>query len=193
MRSSAAILVVALIIAVAFAAKKKQERQPPANSGIPRSLTEEDAQYVPSLNDDKEFAEMQCSACKASAGLMLERLEKLRKEFHLQPEKIKEYHMVAAIDDMCEHEKNHFGLVQDGAAKVVTTTYKDEYHTDYQGSIVKGAWVTKFFTQTCIEMLERVEDDVVRLWKGASLVVCPMCPKNKEPAAAADESKKEDL
>ena len=90
---------ICLIIVVIFAAVAVS-----ANKNLPgySDVDEQQFKNMPDIDNADDHLELSCSACSTSVGLMKNHFDKLKQEFHLHPENMKEYHAYAAIDGMCK-------------------------------------------------------------------------------------------
>lgn len=146
---------------------------------LPRKVADEDASYIPSVENDQERAEMTCSACHTTIFELFRAFKKLKKEFDRQPEKLKEYHLLAASSDVCENARLHMGLIRNESDKRITTVYANELEpgVSEKYSLVKGAWVTSFWMQKCHETLDNLEEEFMPIYKkmGKGMTLCPVC------------------
>jgi hypothetical protein len=157
---------------------------------LPREMKADDASHIPSLENPQDEKELECSAC-LSAGLeLLGSLRNLRKEFQYEPHKLKEYHLLSAAEDLCDDKVLEMGLLQ-GADKRVSTTYGNELAPSVKGryQVIKGGWVTHHWRRVCHETMDRIEDDLMSVYKsgGANYRFCPMCTSIGKQATLADE------
>jgi hypothetical protein len=189
---AAVVLLAALVAGVSFD-KKADE--------IPKELGAEDASYVPSPKNPREKTEMICSACLTASLEVLAALRKLRKEFLREPDKLKEYHFLSAVGDICTEKSLHMGLLRDGPSKKVTTIYANDADPKLRGkyAIVKGAWVTHLWQQECFVTIDRLEDDLRVIYDddGKTFHFCPMCAsagqKGRLHEATLTDEQKSDL
>ena len=196
-----AVLLLSFTVVDAAAKKKKKPappkpEAPPPESGVPRGLTKDDAAKVPDPNNAKDKFRLECSACITAASEVGKRLEKVHKEFKYEPEKVKEYHIMAAVDELCEREVFHYGMFRDGIEKIVYPKFVDENDERWKSTTVKGGWATKLWQRVCHEMMERIEDDIPKAYRGEKIQFCPTnCKKaleeeDAEMKAVAERHKK---
>lgn len=143
-------------------------------------VDQEEFDYMPNPEDSPEMnTELSCSACSYSVKLMQGALEKVKLEFQRQPEKLKEYHALAAIDDVCKKHFLHVGLLGT-SQKSATTEFIHEQEAKATGkgaNVLKGGWITRFFNQKCEDMLTEAEDNMGKMMKGEGVNLCPSCEK----------------
>jgi hypothetical protein len=146
---------------------------------IPRPLSDTDASYVPSAHNETELAEMQCTACLSASLELLRKLRQVRREFQREPKKLKEYHLLSALEDVCDVNQLNMGLIRDGATKRVTTTFGNDASEQIKNkfAVVKGAWITHLWRQQCLETMDRLEDSLREIYNadGANFNFCPSC------------------
>lgn len=154
---------------------------------LPRKLQDEDASRIPSLDDEQDFNEMQCSACQTTIVELLAAFKNVKKEFALQPEKLREFHLLAATSDVCDNAKLHMGLLRSEADKRITTDFGNELHRSVseKHSVVKGGWITSFWMQECHSTLDQIEDDLTAVYNndGRGIELCPICARVGKPSA----------
>ena len=146
---------------------------------MPKELEEGDASYVPSPKNDRERLEMQCSACLTTALEVVAAMRKIRKEFNREPHKLKEYHLLDAVSEICDNNALHMGLLRDGPSRKVTTVYANDANKNIVGkyAVVKGAWVTHLWQQACYANIDRFEDQLKMIYDddGRTYHFCPQC------------------
>ncbi len=135
----------------------------------------------------KQWSTEQCSACQTTIVELLAAFKNVKKEFALQPEKLREFHLLAATSEVCDNAKLHMGLLRSEADKRITTEYGNELHpsVSQKHSVVKGAWITSFWMQECHATLDRIEDDLMTVYKndGRFIKLCPQCERVGKPSA----------
>ena len=152
---------------VSAAASSPANRLPPKGSAVPRPLGENEQDGVPKQSDERDVADLRCSACHSVARSVFRRMDKVRTEFKRQPEKLRSYHVLASLGDLCEDDKMTTGIAKDMETKKVTRIFVDEGKeaiSTRQG-IIKGGWVSTLFTDVCHQIMDRVEDNVMPLYK----------------------------
>lgn len=158
------------------------------NGGLPGHEELDDNEYktVPSPDDSPEMnLELTCHACSYSVRLMQGALEKVRVEFERQPGKLREYHALAAVEDVCKKHKLHVGLLAKDRDDV-TTEFIHEVDAKQKSAgqhVLKGGWITRFFYQKCEDMLTIAEDNMKEMMKGGDVDLCPPCKKFEQVQA----------
>lgn len=200
-RLALALGALACLAAVVAAEMKKV----PKEANIPRPLEDGDVTGVPDPNNEKDAASLKCHVCHGVNQQLHKAFTKVRKEFDRQPKKLREYHLLAAAGDVCEASKLHMGLMRHTSTKMVGPEFvhENDPHQDSSG-VVKGSWVTSMWTQGCFEVIDRVEDDLRKIYDGKEYYLCPECegiagttinaptaPAAEKEAAAAEEKKAE--
>jgi hypothetical protein len=165
------------------------------HAGLPghTELTDDETGDVPHPDDSPAMnTELTCKACSYSVRLMQGALEKVRVEFERQPDKLREYHALAAVEDVCKKNKLHVGLLSKNKEDV-TTDFIHEVEakqTEAGDHVLKGGWVTRFFYQKCEDMLTTAEDHMAQMMQGKDVNLCPACKKfekmQKEKKTHAD-------
>jgi hypothetical protein len=174
MRIVLASALVAVLVWSALVAQGK-ETPPPPNSGVPRSLQKEDYNSLPDPENPKDAARLRCSACITAVQEVNKRLETVHKSFAKTPEKLKRYHVIAAVDELCPTEVWHYGLLRNLQTKDVYAKFVDENDKEFKHTTVKGGWITKLWGKHCDEFMERVEDHLWDLYHGKEMDLCPFC------------------
>ena len=157
---------------------------------IPRELGKADASHIPNPREEPERSELLCSACLSTGLELLKALRKVRKEFERQPDKLKEYHLLAAAGDVCEKATLNMGLARDEASRRVTTTFANEAAVRGKSAVVKGGWVTHMWKSECFDTIDRLEDDLRKIYNddGKTYEFCPACSKiGKQGTLGSDE------
>ena len=179
------ILCACIVLAIASSFTHAKEGQLPGHE----VLDEDQAGYVPNPDESPEMAdELACTACSYSVRLMQGAMEKVRLEFERQPEKLKEYHALAAIEDVCKKHKLNVGLLAKDKSSA-TTEFIHEMEAKQKSAgqhVLKGGWITRFFYTHCEDMLTLAEDHMGEMMKGKDIQLCPKCVKHK-----ANQEKKE--
>lgn len=178
------------------------ERKPGKPVGIPGYTTIEDEEYkaLPNPeNSPEDAAELGCSACALAVQLMQRQLEKLKTEFQRQPQNLKEYHALAAIDGLCNKYGLKVGLIS-YEDKSVAKKFVHESDGVAMGAktVLKGGWITRFWMMKCEDMMTDAEDHLSAMMKGKQIDLCPMCKdaqmyeerRNKKKQAAEERKNK---
>lgn len=130
--------------------------------------------------------ELACHACSYSVRLMQSALEKVRVEFERQPHKLKEYHALAAVEDVCKKNKLNVGLLSKQKDEV-TSHFIHEMEakqTNAGQHVLKGGWITRYFYQKCEDMLTIAEDHMGEMMQGKDVNLCPACKKYEKLRSA---------
>jgi hypothetical protein len=193
MRCAAVLALVVVAVAVVTA---EESRADGADGNRP--IKQEELAGLPDHRDPKQKKLLDCAACQSAAYEAMLSLENLRQA--TPKEGYKNYMISSSLDDLCEATKMHVGLLRDHKTKELVMQYGNERHKPVveKYGVLKGAWVTPLWTRQCIELMERIEDDVLDIYNGKmrdrpDYVVCPMCPpmtaeqqKEHEARRAAD-------
>ena len=175
------LLALATVLMVAFSVGGETTKEPPAHSGIPRTLRDDERGHVPSLTSRREREAMKCSVCRTTAMEIFRSLEKVRTEFRYDISKAKSFHALAAVEGLCETHRMHYGLKRPKGQLDALPEFQDEHDPTYDGSVLKGAWVTEFWQAECEANMDRLEDSLLPLVLGEKVDVCPMCEGKREP------------
>ena len=140
----------------------------------------DDLPGMPDHRNPEDNKKLKCAACQSAAYELLLALEGLRND---EPVPLKDYHIEAAVDDICESNRLHMGMLKNTKTGNVEIKFGNERHrqvVDHYG-VLKGAWITPMWLRVCHDMMEFVEDDIVKLYRGQmgdreGFTICPMCP-----------------
>jgi hypothetical protein len=148
------------------------------NGGVPGS----EMQGMPDHTDPAVKKQLECAACNEVAYEAMLVLEGMKRR---APKKgYKDWEVAASMEDLCDANKLSVGLMRDNESKQVKLEYGNEKykHVVEHHKILKGSWVTPLWLKECYGLVERIEDDLVHIYKGQirafkpDFNICPMCP-----------------
>ena len=151
-----------------------------------REMKEGDVSHVPDRDNPVERAEMECTACLSTSREILAALRKVGREFKHEPSKLREYHLLTAVSNLCDDTTLHMGLIRQADGRVSTMFANENTKGLRQKfAIIKGAWVSGLWRQVCFDTVDRLEDDLFKIYKddGRTYEFCPQLCKGSPQSA----------
>ena len=158
----------------------------PASAHLPKNFqtVNADAAHLPQRSSERDTSLLKCSACWTSSGEVARRLYNVKSEFHHfddARQRVKEYHVLAAVEKTCEDSFKSFGLLERKAGdRVLPEYFHEQDERGKGGTILKGGWITSLWREECQLMLGRIEDDLYQYFlHGKRIDWCPGCPQDR--------------
>lgn len=109
-------------------------------------------EQLPDLSLPSVQTALRCSACTELSRQLFETLLDM-----YQQRDPKHSELVRAIDDMCDHHVNMYGLVINASTGNATTTFSRDDTVER----VQGAWVHRFMKERCAHLMVNHEETIL--------------------------------